>query len=158
MRVRHPLASFFALAYGISWLLWAPLWLPALGWVLVALVGPYALVAPGFVGASIFTADSVSLAGLGSSREFPQFSALRFLAYNIVSVATAKRWDAGIDVAFTSDSSSQFAINAAGALFAIWGITVVFAAGPAYLARRGKMVRLYGGGAVTGVVDRGAAP
>ena len=28
---RHPLATFFALAYGISWLLWAPLWLPAFG-------------------------------------------------------------------------------------------------------------------------------
>jgi len=28
---RHPLATFFALAYGISWLIWSPLWLPALG-------------------------------------------------------------------------------------------------------------------------------
>ena len=28
---RHPLATFFALAYTISWLVWAPLWLPAFG-------------------------------------------------------------------------------------------------------------------------------
>ena len=31
MKIRHPLLAFFALAYGISWLLWAPLWLPAFG-------------------------------------------------------------------------------------------------------------------------------
>ena len=31
VRVRHPVALFFALAYGFSWLIWAPLWLPALG-------------------------------------------------------------------------------------------------------------------------------
>ena len=31
MVARNPLVSFFALAYGISWLLWAPLWLPAFG-------------------------------------------------------------------------------------------------------------------------------
>jgi hypothetical protein len=28
---RHPLAAFFALACAISWLLWAPLWLPRIG-------------------------------------------------------------------------------------------------------------------------------
>jgi len=27
---RHPLPGYFALAYGISWLIWMPLWLPAL--------------------------------------------------------------------------------------------------------------------------------
>jgi hypothetical protein len=31
MSHRYPLAIFFALAYVISWLLWAPLWLPAFG-------------------------------------------------------------------------------------------------------------------------------
>ena len=31
IRERHPLAIFFALARGISWLLWASLWLLALG-------------------------------------------------------------------------------------------------------------------------------
>jgi len=31
MSLRYPLASFFVLAYVISWLLWAPLWLPAFG-------------------------------------------------------------------------------------------------------------------------------
>jgi hypothetical protein len=29
MNHRYHLATFFALAYAISWLLWAPLWLPA---------------------------------------------------------------------------------------------------------------------------------
>ena len=28
---RHPLTTYFGLAYGISWALWAPLWLPAFG-------------------------------------------------------------------------------------------------------------------------------
>ena len=28
---RWSLLAFFALAYGISWLIWAPLWLPPLG-------------------------------------------------------------------------------------------------------------------------------
>jgi uncharacterized protein len=129
------LASFFVLAYAISWLIWAPLWLPAFGvhglpvlpfhhalgalgpiaaalmvsametgwagphdllrrmglwrgrlvWVAVALLAPYALLAFAVVGASVLGGESLSLAGFASSREFPQFSALAFLAYNIVS-------------------------------------------------------------------------
>jgi len=135
MSRRHPLATFFALAYGISWLLWAPLWLPSfgvhglpvlpyhhalgafgpigaaflvsaretglagpidllrrlgfwrgrLGWVAVALLGPFALLALAVVAASVAGGDGMSLAGLGRSREFPQFSPLGFLAYNIVT-------------------------------------------------------------------------
>ena len=131
----HPLALYFVLAYSISWLLWAPLWLPAFGvnglpvlpfhhalgacgpilaafmasametglsgpadllrrmglwrgrlvWVAVALLAPFALLALAVVGVSAFDGVRVSLAGFGSSREFPQFSALGFLAYNIVS-------------------------------------------------------------------------
>ncbi len=284
MSSRHPLATFFALAYGISWLLWAPLWLPAfgvyglpvfpfhhalgalgpiaaaflvstievglagigdllrrmglwrgrLGWVVVALLGPYVLLALGVVGAAVFNGESVSLAGLGGSREFPQLSALGFFAYNMVafgygeevgwrgfalprlqtrhsafvatllltigwalwhaplflyrpgymsmdaaggagwvfslltgsvlltwlynesrgSLMVVALFHAGIDVAFTSNVSSQFAINAAGALITIWGIIVLLAAGPGHLARCGKMVRLYSGGTVTGVVHR----
>ena len=282
--IRHPLLAFFALAYGISWLLWAPLWLPAFGvhslpilpfhhalgalgpiaaallvstmeagragagdlfrrmglwrgrfvWVVVALLGPYALLALGVVGAALFTGDTVSLAGLGGSREFPQFSMLGFFAYNLISfgygeevgwrgfalprlqarhsalVATlvltlgwavwhvplflyrpgytsmdaagvvgwgfslltgavlltwlynesrgsilvVALFHAAIDVAFTSDVSSPFVINAVGALVTIWGVSVVFAAGPGYLARRGKMVRFYSGGSVSGVAHR----
>lgn len=38
---RYPLATFFALAYGISWFFWAPLWLPAFGVLLFA--GPSTL-------------------------------------------------------------------------------------------------------------------
>ena len=135
MTLRHPLATFFVLAYGISWLLWAPLWLPALGvgglpvlpfhhalgalgpiaaaflvtamqsgrsgpadllrrmglwrgrmvWVAVALLAPFALLALAVFGASAFGGESVSLADFGRSREFPQWPALAFLAYNIVS-------------------------------------------------------------------------
>jgi membrane protease YdiL (CAAX protease family) len=132
---RYPLASFFTLAYAVSWLLWAPLWLPAFGvhrlpafpfqhalgalgpitaafllcameagsagvgdlarrmflwrgrllWVLVALVAPYILLVLAIVGTSLISGTAITLAGFGESREFPQFSALAFLAYNIVS-------------------------------------------------------------------------
>jgi uncharacterized protein len=287
MSCRRPLATFFALAYGISWLLWAPLWLPAFGvdglpilpfhhalgalgpiaaaflvsaaetglaglrdllrrmgqwrgrltWVAVALVAPFALLALAVMGASLLGKESVSLAGLGRSREFPQFSALGFLAYNIVSFgygeevgwrgfalprlqtrhsawvasilltlgwalwhaplflyrpgytsmnaagiagwffslatgAVLLTWlyngsqgsilvvaifHAAVDVVFTSDISSPFVVNAAGALITMWGIGVLVAAGPGYLSRRGKVVRLHDGSAVTGYVQRDGA-
>jgi uncharacterized protein len=132
---RYPLATFFVLACGISWLLWAPLWLPAFGvkqlpvipfqhalgalgpiaaafivsaletgsagpadlwrrmglwrgrivWLAIALFAPLAILALAIAAASLLDGVSVSMAGFGSSREFPQFSALMFLAYNIVS-------------------------------------------------------------------------
>jgi membrane protease YdiL (CAAX protease family) len=280
----HPLATYFAFAYGISWLLWAPLWLPAFGvdglpvlpfhhalgalgpitaaflvsaretglagpldlfrrmglwrgrlvWLSVALLVPFALLALAAVGASLIAGESLSLAGFGSSREFPQFSALGFLAYNIVSfgygeevgwrgfalprlqtrysafVATlllmlgwalwhwplffyrpgymgmgaadvvgwflsfltgavlltwlynesrgsllvVALFHAAVDIVFTSDVSSQFVMNATGVLITFWGIIVFVAAGPAYLSRRGKMVRLDQSDAVTGFVQR----
>lgn len=279
-----PLASFFALAYAISWLIWAPLWLPAFGvhglpvlpfhhalgalgpiaaafmvsametgwagprdllrrmglwrgrlvWVAVALLAPFALLAFAVVGTSVVGGEPLSLAGFASSREFPQFSALTFLAYNIVSFgygeevgwrgfalprlqtrhsalvasllltlgwalwhlplffyrpgytsmdaigvagwffslltgAVLLTWlynesrgsilvvaifHATVDVAFTSSVSSPSVVNAAGALITIWGIIVLVAAGPRFLSRRGKMVRLDVGGAVTGFMDR----
>lgn len=266
----HPLATYFALAYGISWLLWAPLWLPALGvdvlpvvpfhhalgalgpivaaflvsareagpagpgdllrrlalwrgrlvWVLVALTGPLALVALAVGVASVFGGEGVSLAGLGRSREFPQFSALGFFAYNLFtfgygeevgwrgfalprlqsrhsawaatvlltlgwafwhtplffyrpgytsmgaagiagwffslltgavlltwlynesrgSILVVALFHAAIDVAFTSDISSHFVVNAAGALITLWGIVVFIIMGPSHLSRRGKTV------------------
>ncbi len=132
---RHPLAAFVALAYGGSWLLWAPLWLPAFGveglpilpyhhalgalgpitaaflvsaaeagaagpldllrrmglwrgripWVAVGLLGPLALLALAVLATSLLAGQSVSLAGFGRSAEFPQFSWVGFLAYNIAS-------------------------------------------------------------------------
>ena len=135
MSRHHPLATFFALAYGISWVLWSPLWLPAfgvhglpvlpfhhalgalgpisaaflvsaletgslgpgdllrrmglwrgrLGWVTVALFAPYVLLALAVAGTSLLSGESVSLTGFGTSREFSHFSALGFLAYNVVS-------------------------------------------------------------------------
>lgn len=132
---RRPLALFFALACGISWLLWAPLWLPAFGitglpivpfhhalgacgpvaaalivaftqrgiagpvellrravmwrgqlrWIAIALFVPYLLLALVIVCLPRFGGETTSLNEFGMSREFPQFSALGFLAYNIVS-------------------------------------------------------------------------
>ncbi len=281
---RHPLATFFALAYGISWVLWAPLWLPAFGvhglpvisfhhalgamgpitaafivsvmetglagpadllrrmglwrgrliWVAVALLAPYVLLALAVVAASLLEGESVSLAGLGRSREFSQFSALGFLAYNVVSfgfgeevgwrgfalprlqtrhsalvasllltfgwalwhvplffyrpgytsmdLAGVAGWffslltgavlltwlynesrgsilvvalfHATVDVAFTSDIPLPSVVNVAGALITFWGMIVLVAAGPRYLARRGMMVRTHAGDAVTGFVHR----
>lgn len=128
-------AVFFVLAYGISWLLWAPLWLPSFGvhglpvlpfhhalgalgpiasafivatvesgsagptdllrrivlwrgrlvWVAVAVLAPYALLALSVAWASVWGGETVALVGFASSREFPQFSSLAFLGYNIVS-------------------------------------------------------------------------
>jgi len=122
-------------AYGISWLIWAPLWLPAFGvsslpifpfhhalgalgpiaaafllsgmergrpgpsdllrrmalgrgclpWAAVALLAPLVLLALGVGAAAVLAGEHPALAEFGRSREFPQFSALTFLAYNIVS-------------------------------------------------------------------------
>jgi CAAX protease family protein len=284
---RHPVAIFFVLACGISWLLWAPLWLPAYGvkglpvlpfhhalgalgpivaaflvsavetglsgpadllrrmglwrgrlvWVGIALLAPFAILALAVVGASLLGGESVTLTGVGSSREFPQFSALGFLAYNVVSfgygeeagwrgfalprlqtrhsalvasllltfgwalwhmplflyrpgytsmgVAEVAGWffslltgavlltwlynasrgsilvvaifHAAVDVAFTSGISSPSVVNGAGALITLWGIIVLVVAGPRYLSRRGKMIRLHDGGAATGFVYRKGA-
>ena len=132
---RHSLAIFFALTYGISWLIWAPLWLPTLGvrglpilpfhhalgalgpviaaflvsamesgrrgpldllrgmallrgrlpWVAVAMLAPLVILAIGVGAAALLAGEHSALADFGRSREFPQFSALTFLAYNIVA-------------------------------------------------------------------------
>lgn len=284
MSHRHPLSTFFALAYAISWLLWAPLWLPAFGvhglpvlpfhhalgalgpiaaaflvsametgwtgpgdllrrmglwrgrliWVAIALLAPFALLAFAVVGVSVLAGENLSLAGFGRSREFPQFSTLTFLAYNIVSFGYGEEvgwrgfalprlqtrhsalvasllltlgwalwhlplffyrpgytsmdvfgvagwffslltgsvlltwlyndsrgsilvvavFHATVDVAFTSSVSSPSVVNAAGALITFWGIIILVAAGPRFLSRRGKVIRLDDGGAVTGFVHR----
>lgn len=285
MSRRHPIATFFALAYGISWVLWAPLWLPAFGvhglpvvpfhhalgalgpitaaflvaameagqagpadllrrmglrrggliWVAVALLAPYVLLALAVVAASLLGGERVSLAGLGRSPEFPQFSALGFLVYSIVSfgfgeevgwrgfalprlqarhsalfasllltlgwalwhlplffyrpgytsmnaagvagwffslltgavlltwlynesrgsILVVALFHATVDVVFTSDTSSPSVVNAVGALITVWGIIVLVVAGPRYLSRRGMVVRLHAGDAVTGFLYRG---
>ncbi len=132
---RHPLIAYFGLSYALSWLIWAPLWLPALGieasprlpyhhafgalgpiaaafivsgvesgragvddllrrmvlwrgrpgWIAVACVAPVVLLAIAIVAARITTGEHVSVSSIGRSREFPQFSAFAFFAYNIIS-------------------------------------------------------------------------
>ncbi len=134
-RFAHPVVTFFALAYAISWVAWAPLWLPAFGvrglpvlpfhhalgalgpisaaflvsametgrpgpadlvrrmglwrkqfvWIAVALIAPYLLLTVAALITSLRAGTNVSLAGLGGSREFPMFSAIGFLAYNVLS-------------------------------------------------------------------------
>ncbi len=282
----YPLAAFFVLACAISWLLWAPLWLPAFGvgglpilpfnhalgawgplaaaflvssaeagragtadlvrrmglwrgrlpWIAVALFAPFVLLALAAGAWSVLGGEEASLAGLGRSREFPHFSAVAFLGYSILSfgygeevgwrgfalprlqpghsalvatllltvgwaawhtplffyrpgymsfdVAAFTGWffsllagavlltwlynesrgsilvvalfHAAVDVVFTSDLSSPEVVNAAGALVTVWGIVVLVVARPAYLSRRGKMVRLDETDGVTGFVGRDA--
>ena len=132
---RHPLISYFVLAYAISWLIWAPLWLPAFGistllkipyhhafgalgpiaaaflvsgmetgwsgisdllrrmvlwrgrltWVVVACLAPVALFALAMAAARLGGGETLSTAWIGRSHEFPEFSAIGFFTYNIVS-------------------------------------------------------------------------
>jgi membrane protease YdiL (CAAX protease family) len=211
------------------------LWRGRVVWVAVALLAPFALLALAVGVAVLVGGESVSLAGLVSSREFPQLTVMGLLAYNVVSfgygeevgwrgfalprlqsrhsawVATllltvgwalwhvplffyrpgytsmgaagiagwffslltgsvlltwlynetegsllvVALFHAAVDVAFTSDLSSGVVVNVAGALITVWGITVLVVAGPGYLSRRGKVVRLPDGDAVTGFVRRG---
>ena len=191
----YPLAIFFALACALSWLLWAPLWLPAFGvdgmptlpfhhalgalgplaaaflvsaaetgvagpadlvrrmglwrgrlvWVAVALLAPLALLMFAVVGASLVSGERVSLTGLGRSREFPQLSALGFLAYNVVSFGYGEEvgWRG---FALPRLQTRHSALVASLLLTLGWG--------PGYLSRRGKMVSLHDRGEVTGFVDR----
>lgn len=282
---RYPLAAFFAFAYGISWIIWAPLWLPAFGvnglpvlpyhhafgalgpiaaaflvsalesgsagpadllrrmglwrgriqWVAIALLAPLVLLAIAFaVDSALRGGVGMLPEGFASSREFPRFSALGFLAYNILSFGYGEEvgwrgfalprlqtrhsalvaslmltvgwalwhvplfiyrpgytsmgaggiagwffslltgsilltwlynssrgsllvvaiFHATVDVAFTSGLSSPFVVNTAGGVITFWGILVIAVAGPAYLSRRGKVIRLYGRDAVTGFIQR----
>lgn len=70
------------------------------------------------------------------------------------SILVVAVFQATVDVAFTSSVSSPSVVNAAGALITFWGIIILVAAGPRFLSRRGKVIRLDDGGAVTGFVHR----
>ena len=288
VRVSHPLVLFFALAYGFSWLIWAPLWLPAFGvrglpvlpmqhalgalgpiaaalvvsgmesgrsaprdllrrmglwrgsgtWVLVAVLSPLALLTIGLVVAAAMRSHETPLnSGLAIASDLPPLSTLAFLATNVLAfgfgeevgwrgfalprlqtkhtafvatilltfgwafwhaplflyrpgftsmgVAGAAGWlfslvtgavlltwlyneshgsllvvalfHAGIDVVFTSGLSTPVVINTAGALITIWGVIVVVAAGPRYLARHGKMIQPANGTSVTVFLQRSHA-
>lgn len=264
------LVAYFTLAYGLSWAIWAPLWLPALGyeglpvlpyhhalgafgpvaaafmvtaatagrsgarkllqrmgawrgrlgWISVALLGPLALLLVAAGAARLATDAPISLDGIGSSAELPGLGLVGFLLYNVLTfgygeevgwrgfalprlqarhsalgatalltvgwagwhaplflyrpgymemgLAGASGWllslvtgavlltwlynesrgsllvvalfHASVDVAFTSDVSSEVVVSIAGALITFWGIGVVIRAGPSCLARKGKMV------------------
>lgn len=70
------------------------------------------------------------------------------------SLLVVALFHAAVDIVFTSDISSQSVTNAAGVLIMFWGIIVLVAAGPAYLSRRGKMIKLDQCTAVTSFVHR----
>jgi membrane protease YdiL (CAAX protease family) len=74
------------------------------------------------------------------------------------SLLTVALFHAAIDVVFTAESSSPLVVNTAGALITVWGVLVVVAAGPRYLSKQGKVVRLYHGPAITGFVQRDENP
>jgi uncharacterized protein len=135
MQTPRALLRYVALAYGISWLLWAPLWLPALGvhgvpvlpyqhafgaygpciaalicasmdagtlgrtdllqrlrptrqsarWLLIGALAPVLLLVAAVIVATITTRAPLSLAGIGRSQEFPQFSVMGVLLYNLLT-------------------------------------------------------------------------
>ena len=284
---RYPLLTFFVLADAISWLIWAPLWLPYFGvtvlptlpfhhalgalgpitaafvvsgvetgrpgvadlarrmglwrdrmcWLVVALCGPFAILALALIASRLAGAQSIPLADIGVSREFPQFSAIGFLVYNVLtfgygeetgwrgfalprlqarysafvstllltggwaawhiplflyrpgyltmsgagvlgwlfslvtgavlltwlfnesrgSILAVAVFHATVDVVFTSDVSSPFVVNTAGALTTVFGITVFVLAGPRYLSRKGMVVRSREPSRVFDFVDRDGA-
>ncbi len=132
---RYPLIFFFLTANLISWIIWAPLYLPyfninllpilpyhyalgALGpilaafiisrvekgksenkkllkrmfkwkvnpfWYFVALFGPFVLFSIAIIIGYFATGKPINFEGVGVSKEFPQFSILAFLLYNIIS-------------------------------------------------------------------------
>jgi uncharacterized protein len=131
----RPLWVFFALAYGVSWVIWAPLWLPRFGvvglpvlpfhhtygalgpiaaafvistlesgragpadllrrmvlwrgrllWVATGLLGPFVFLGIALLCAQIFAGEALSLAGVGASREFPHFSPVELLLFNLAT-------------------------------------------------------------------------
>lgn len=52
-------------------------------WIVFAFCAPIAMLAVGLLGAQIAGTQSIPWAAIGKSREFPHFSAIGFLAYNI---------------------------------------------------------------------------
>ena len=75
------------------------------------------------------------------------------------SILVVALFHAAVDVAFTSGISSPSVVQATGGLVTLWGLIVLVAAGPRYLSRRGKMIRLDDDEAVTGFIRAGhAAP
>jgi uncharacterized protein len=124
---------FFALAYAISWLIWSPLWLPALGlhglpslpfnhalgglgpmlaailctagrngrsglnalgaqvftlrglgYLLVALLGPFVLAVLSIALSALLNGTEFDLQGLARNKEFPQWSLAMLFAYNLL--------------------------------------------------------------------------
>ncbi len=179
-----PLIAFIALAYGISWLIWMPLWLPAFGvqglpvlpfnhamgafgpllaalvvtayfdgwsgvarwggrlfrlgprlWVAaVALFGPFALLLIGFAVAYTWNGAKVDFAAIGRSSEFPAFSAVGFLLYNILTFGLGE--EAGWRGFALPRLQSRYSALAASAIIAvIWALwhLPLFAYRPGYV-------------------------
>jgi uncharacterized protein len=61
------------------------LWRGRLLWVAVGLLTPFVLLAFAVAWLSFADGEIISIAKFGSHREFPQFSALGFLVYNVIS-------------------------------------------------------------------------
>lgn len=135
------LAAFFALAFGISWLIRAPLWLPALvssllltaGWALWH--APLFLYRPGDVGMS---AGGVA----GWLFSLATEALLLTWLYNESrgSLLVVALFHAAIDVVFTLDISTPGVVNLAGMLITLWGVIVLLVASPRNLSKRGKQI------------------
>ncbi|MEO7424541.1 MAG: CPBP family intramembrane glutamic endopeptidase [Fibrobacteria bacterium] len=57
------------------------------------------------------------------------------------SILVVALFHATVDIAFTSEMSTPFVVNAAGSVITIFGIAVLIFAGPRYLSRSGMVMR-----------------
>lgn len=179
----RPLIAFVTLAYGISWVVWMPLWLPAFGiaglpvvpfhhalgafgpllaavtvtartgglralrdllwrtilpgprlWLTAtALLGPFVLLGIGLAVASLW-GKPLDLSSFGRSSEFPAFSALGFLIYNILTFGIGE--EAGWRGFALPRLQSRFsALTATAVLCVIWACwhLPLFAYRPGYV-------------------------
>ncbi len=147
---------FFAMACALSWIIWAPLWLPRFGvHGLPVLPFHHALGAFGpLVAAMIVSFAEAGREGpVDLARHMVLWRNIPWLAIALLGplallalakingwMADAEHFHATIDILFTSTMSSPFIVNAAGAALTLFGITVILGAGPRHLSRHGMVV------------------